>query len=76
MKRTLDAWTAVCVAESASAAMMLAQSSINEVVRLASATVDQACSWASIANHSANAYAARLVAAATEFGLSKPYSGR
>ena len=75
MKRTLDAWTMVCVAESASAAVMLAQSSITEVLRLTSATVDQARSWASVANNSANAYAAKLIAAATEFGLSKPYSG-
>jgi hypothetical protein len=74
MKRTLDMWSVVCVTESANAALMLAQSSISEVLRLTSATVDQACSWAAIANHSANTYASRLVAAATEFGLHKPYS--
>jgi hypothetical protein len=69
MKRTLEAWTVVCVTESASAALSLAQTSISEVLRWTSATVDQARSWTSVANKTANAYATRLVAANTEFAL-------
>jgi hypothetical protein len=72
MKRAVDSWSVACVTESAGVAWTLAQVRIAEVLHWTSATVDQACSWASVANESANAYAARLVAAATEFGLKKP----
>jgi hypothetical protein len=73
MKRALDSWSVVCAAESASVAWTLAQVRITEVLHWTTATVEQARSWASVANDSANAYATRLVAAASELsGFKKP----
>ena len=73
MKQAMDSWNVVCVAESANSALTLAQARLAEILHWTSATVDQACSWASVANVSANAYAARLVAAAAELsGFKKP----
>jgi hypothetical protein len=66
MKRALESWTVVCVAESAAVAWTLAQVRIAEAMHWTTATVEQARSWASVANDSANDYAARLVAAAAE----------
>lgn len=72
MKRTLDSWNVVCAEENAGA-WTIAQARLAEVLHWTSATVDQARSWASVANDSANAYAARLVSAATGLsGFKKP----
>ena len=73
MKQAIDSWNVACVAESAGSALTLAQARLAEVLHWTSATVDQARSWAAVANDSANAYAARLVAAAGALsGLKKP----
>jgi|GEM_PF-2063148 hypothetical protein len=63
MKRALDSWAVTCVSQSASVVWAHAQTGINEALRWTSATVEQARSWALVANNAANVYAARLVAA-------------
>lgn len=74
MKRAMNSWSVTCAARGASDALAFAQTRLAEVVHWTSATVDQARSWAAVANDSANAYAARLVAAAGAAlgGLKKP----
>jgi hypothetical protein len=73
MKRAMNSWNVACTTNSVSGALTLAQTQLAEVLHWTSATIDEARSWAAVANDSANAYAARLIAAAGALsGLKKP----